>query len=99
MKIIKNNIRKISFFVLSLSLVGCSNFLDVNDTPNNPLKLPAATLLPTALAGTAFANSNELNRFASTIMSVTAGASGSPAGWDRYITSGDDFGNQWSYEL
>lgn len=99
MKIIRKNILKMSVFAMALSLVGCSNFLDVNDTPNNPLKVPAATLLPTALAGSAFANSNELNRFASTIMSVTAGASGSPASWDRYITSGDDFGNQWSYEL
>ncbi|WP_257092988.1 SusD/RagB family nutrient-binding outer membrane lipoprotein [Sphingobacterium sp. E70] len=73
--------------------------MDVNDTPNNPLEVPASTLLPTGLAGTAFANSNELNRFASTIMSVTTGAAGSPQDYDRYIIDGDDFGNQWRFEL
>lgn len=99
MKFIKQNIYKISFLAMGLSLVGCKDFLDVNDTPNNPLEVPASTLLPTGLAGTAFANSNELNRFASTIMSVTAGAGGSPQDYDRYIINGDDFGNQWSFEL
>ncbi|MVZ63030.1 SusD/RagB family nutrient-binding outer membrane lipoprotein [Sphingobacterium humi] len=99
MKSIKNNILKISVIAFALTATSCEKFLDVNDTPNNPLEVPAATLLPTGLAGTAFANSNELNRFASTIMSVTAGAGGSPTSYDRYIIDGDDFGNQWNFEL
>jgi len=99
MKFIKQNIYKMSILAIGLSLVGCKDFLDVNDTPNNPLEVPASTLLPTGLSGTAFANQNELNRFASTIMSVTAGVSGSPADYDRYIIDGDDFGNQWNFEL
>ncbi|GHE37542.1 SusD/RagB family nutrient-binding outer membrane lipoprotein [Sphingobacterium griseoflavum] len=79
---------------------GCNKFLDVNDTPNNPLAVPPSTLLSTGLAGTAFAVSNELNRFASTIMSVTAGAAGSPAAWDIYAgLTGAEFGNQWNFEL
>ncbi|MCL7987972.1 SusD/RagB family nutrient-binding outer membrane lipoprotein [Sphingobacterium sp. lm-10] len=99
MKIIKHNIFKLSIVALALSATSCNKFLDVNDTPNNPLEVPAATLLPVGLSGTAFANSNELNRFASTIMSVTAGVSGSPAGYDIYEVFGDDFGNQWNFEI
>lgn len=99
MKLLNKNIYKVSFLAIALSLGGCKDFLDINDTPNNPLEVPASTLLPTGLAGTAFANSNELNRFASTIMSVTTGASGSPADYDRYIINGDDFANSWSSEL
>src|SRR5690606_36707967 len=94
------NIAKISLRRLaSVAFVGCNKFLDINDTPNDPLEVPSSTLLPTALAGTAFANNNELNRFASTIMSVTAGAGGSPQDYDRYIIDDDDFGNQWRFEL
>lgn len=100
MKSLKKNIAKISLLALaSVAFVGCNKFLDINDTPNDPLEVPSSTLLPTALAGTAFANNNELNRFASTIMSVTAGAGGSPQDYDRYIIDGDDFGNQWRFEL
>jgi len=99
MKIKKNKILLLSVFGLAISLVGCNKFLDVNVTPNNPLKVPVSTLLPTGLAGTAFANSNELNRFASTIMSVTAGTANSPSSYDRYVVTGDDFGNQWNSEL
>ncbi|MFD1165061.1 SusD/RagB family nutrient-binding outer membrane lipoprotein [Sphingobacterium daejeonense] len=99
MKILNKSIIKISIFVVALTFTACSKFLDVNDTPNNPLKVPPSSLLPNGLSGTAFANSNELNRFASTIMSVTAGASGSPSAYDRYIVTGDDFGNQWRFEL
>ncbi|MFD2741770.1 SusD/RagB family nutrient-binding outer membrane lipoprotein, partial [Sphingobacterium populi] len=99
MKMIKHKIFKLSIVALALSAASCNKFLDVNDTPNNPLEVPAATLLPVGLSGTAFANSNELNRFASTIMSVTAGVSGSPAGYDIYEVFGDDFGNQWSFEI
>lgn len=84
---------------LSASLTSCDNYLDVNVTPNNPTAVPPATLLPTGLAGSAFSNANELNRFTSTIMSVTAGAAGSPAAYDRYNTNGDDFGNQWRFEI
>lgn len=77
----------------------CDDFLDINQTPNNPTSVTPDVLLPTGLIGTAFANNNELNRFASTIMSVTAGAAGSPAAYDIYNTDGADFGNQWRFEI
>ena len=82
-----------------VSMLGCADFLDVNDTPNNPLAPPPATMLGAALGGTAFANANELNRFASTVTSYLSGAGGSPQSYDRYILTGGDFGNQWNGEL
>ena len=93
------NILKISLLGFALTLGSCDRFLDVNTSPNNPEKATVKTLLPTALAGTAFANSNELNRFASTIMSVTAGVSNSPSNYDIYLITGGDFTNQWNFEL
>ena len=81
------------------TLGGCSDYLDVNDTPNNPLSVSPAVLLPTGLGGSAFANSNELNRFGSTIMSYLTGTNNSPALYDTYNTTGADFGNQWNGEL
>jgi hypothetical protein len=83
----------------SASLTSCGDYLDINVNPNNPTAVPPSTLLPTGLAGSAFANANELNRFSSTIMSVTAGAQNSPFAYDRYNTNGDDFGNQWRFEI
>jgi hypothetical protein len=94
----KNIARKA--LVLPVVLVlGCSDFLDVNDTPNNPLTVPPSTLLGTGLIGSAFANANELNRFGSTVTSYTAGAAGGPAAYDTYVLTGTDFGNQWNGEL
>jgi len=99
MKLIKRNIYKISILAIGLSLVGCKDFLDINDTPNNPKEVPAPTLLSTGLIGSAFANQNELNRFASTIMSVTTGVVNNPVSYDRYAIDGGNFGNQWNTEL
>ncbi len=99
MKFIKN---KLGLATLATAIIfaGCNKFLDVNDTPNDPLEVPPSTLLSTGLAGTAFAVSNELNRFASTIMSVTAGAAGNPLAWDIYNNvTGAEFGSQWNFEL
>ncbi|AOM80642.1 hypothetical protein BFS30_04690 [Pedobacter steynii] len=84
---------------LVLSTASCKKFLDVNETPNNPLDVPPSVVLPGALVGSAFANSNELNRFGSVLIDVTAGAGNSPLRWDRYNTDGDDFGNQWRLEI
>lgn len=82
-----------------LFFLGCDSFLDVNVSPNSPEAVPPSVLLPTALAGAAFANGNELNRFSSTVMDYNYGAAGGPAGWDIYNTTGGDFGNQWRFEI
>lgn len=94
---------KVFRFLFALAVVtlagGCSDFLDINDTPNNPLSVPPSTLLPTGLAGTAFANANDLNKFSSVTIDYLAGANNAPAVWDVYNTTGADFNNQWSFEI
>ena len=98
-KILHKNSVACALLASAMMFSSCSDFLDINETPNNPVAVPTSALLPTVLTSSAFANSNELNRFGSVIMSVTAGAANSPATYDRYILSGSDFGNQWNYEL
>ena len=88
--------------ILAPILVGlgsCSKFLDVNVTPNNPTSVTPAVLLPTVQVGAAFANANELNRFASVAVQQLYGAGGTPAATDIYVTTGADFNNQWQGEL
>lgn len=82
-----------------LTATACSDFLDINETPNDPVNVTPSVLLPSGLASTAFANGNELNRFGSTIVSVTAGASNSPLDYDRYTIDGADFTNEWRFDL
>lgn len=81
------------------SLGACSNYLDVNTTPNNPVSVPPAVLLPTVITGSAFANANELNRFGEVVIQHLTGAANNPANYDIYQTNGADFGNQWRFEL
>jgi hypothetical protein len=85
--------------VLLTGLASCTQFLDVNVTPNNPVAVPPSVLLPTVELATAFANANELNRFTSTIMQQTAGAANAPATFDVYQTNGGDFANQWRFDI
>lgn len=94
-----NKILKSLLIIPFVILSGCNDFLDINDTPNNPLVVPPSTLLSNMLVGAAFTNANELNRFSSTVMDYTAGASGNPRNYDIYVTNGADFGNQWRFEL
>lgn len=89
---LSRNLYKIIALLPLLLLGSCNEYLDVNDTPNNPLAVPPSVLLPSALIGVGFANGNDLNRFASTVMDYTYGASNSPATWDIYNTNGADFG-------
>ena len=94
--------KKIVNYILSgvlLSATACSDFLDINESPNDPASVTPNVLLPAALAGTAFANNNELNRFGSTITSVTAGAANSPSAYDIYTLDGANFNNQWRFEI
>ena len=58
-----------------LGMGACSKYLDVNVSPNNPTSVTPAVLLAGAEGGTAFANANELNRFASVIVNQLARSS------------------------
>lgn len=82
-----------------ITVSGCKDYLDVNDTPNNPLEVSPASLLANGLGGTAFAAGNELNRFTSVIMSYLTGTANQPLQYDIYNTTGADFGNQWNFEF
>lgn len=96
------NFKKISkaIFVLPFTLlVGCADFLDVNESPNSPEDVPLTAILGAALGGTGFANANELNRFGSTVSDYLYGAGGSPANYDTYVITAGDFGNQWTGEI
>jgi len=96
----KTGIKKTLYLLpLLAGLGGCTKFLDVNVTPNNPTAVPPSVLLPAAEVGSAFANANELNRFASVVTQQLAGAGGSPANYDTYVVSSADFGNQWRFEI
>ncbi|HZY81270.1 MAG TPA: SusD/RagB family nutrient-binding outer membrane lipoprotein [Cyclobacteriaceae bacterium] len=96
------NLRKISkvLFVLPVTLVlGCSDFLDINDSPNSPVDVPLSAIMGPAIGGAAFANANELNRFGAVVSDYLYGAAGSPRSYDTYVLTGGDFGNQWTGEL
>ena len=80
-------------------LFGCKQFLDVNVTPNNPTAVTPAVLLATVEAASAFANANELNRFAAVAVQQLYGSGGTPSTTDIYATTGADFNNQWQGEI
>lgn len=82
-----------------LTVTGCSDYLDVNESPNAPEAVSPAVLLPNGLAGTAFSNGNELNRFASVTTSYLTGTANNPLAYDIYNTTGADFNNQWIFEM
>lgn len=90
---------KMLFMLPAFLVLGCDDFLDVNTSNNNPEEGPPSILLPTGLVGSAFANANELNRFASTVMDYTYGAAGNPGAYDAYNIDGGNFGNQWRFEI
>lgn len=88
----------IILFITVATLGSCKKFLDVNDTVNNPLDVPARLLLPTTTVGTAWANGNALGRAASVLVQYNAGLAGDPDAYDAYDLEGD-FDNQWNFEI
>lgn len=83
--------------LLTASTTGCNSFLDVNKSPNSPERVPASTMLPTAVYAMAFSNNNEINRFCEIMTHHLAGMANSPAAYENYNVSG--FDNQWDGEL
>ncbi|RTL58554.1 MAG: SusD/RagB family nutrient-binding outer membrane lipoprotein [Sphingobacteriales bacterium] len=92
--------RRISIVSLLLLVMftSCKKYLDINQTPNNPLNVPASTILPTATVAVAFANSNDLNRATSAIVQHIAGVANQTAAYDVYNLDGS-FDNQWNFEI
>jgi len=91
--------KKYIILLITIATFGsCKKFLDVNDTVNNPLDVPARLLLPTTTVGMAWANGNALGRAASVLVQYNAGLSGDPDAYDAYDLEGD-FDNQWNFEI
>ena len=83
---------------ISSTMMACSkSYLDVNADPNNPLDVPAKTLLPVTTIGIAFANSNELAKVSAHLMQYSAGVSGNALAFDKYNIGSLD--NQWNSEV
>ena len=93
--------KKLSIILIAVSLgiVSCKKgFLDVNQTPNNPLAVPPSVLLTNTTIGMAFANSNELNRAASVLVQHVAGVANQVLVYDVFNLDGA-FDNQWNFEI
>ncbi|WP_310394492.1 SusD/RagB family nutrient-binding outer membrane lipoprotein [Hymenobacter sp.] len=85
---------------LALVLGGCntSEFLDVNQTPNNPLSVSPSALLNGVEVTTGFAVGNDLGRVADLLVQHTAGIANQPRTYDTYLLRGN-YDNQWNNEL
>ena len=88
----------IAFIGLTVLFSSCKKYLDVNNTPNNPLAVPATTLLPTTTIAIAFANGNDLDRVSSALVQHIAGVANQTAAYDVYNLDGA-FDNQWNFEI
>lgn len=87
-------------YILSLTLIlaSCKKYLDINETPNNPLVVPPSTILPVTTVGMAFAASNELGRLTSVVMQYNTGLNNQVAQEDIYNLD-NLLDNQWSNEI
>jgi hypothetical protein len=86
------------FILIVMVFASCKKFIDVNQTPNNPTAVPAATILPAITIDIAFANSNDLCRATSALVQHIAGVANQTAAYDVYNLDGA-FDNQWNGEI
>ncbi len=82
----------------TLAAAGCSKFLDVNVSPNNPVLVQPSVQLPTITVGTAFLVGNTLGRDGDLFIQHYAGIANQPATEDRYAISGN-YDNEWRGDL
>ena len=82
----------------TLAAAGCSKFLDVNVSPNNPVLVQPSVQLPTITVGTAFLVGNTLGRDGDLFIQHYAGVANQPATEDRYAISGN-YDNEWRGDL
>jgi hypothetical protein len=93
--------RKLILFIIIpvlFSTSACKKYLDINQNPNNPEKVPPSVLLPETTIGIAFANVNDLDRATSCIIQHIAGTGSQALDYDVYRLEGY-FDNQWNFEL
>ncbi|HSC37211.1 MAG TPA: hypothetical protein VLD19_05045, partial [Chitinophagaceae bacterium] len=82
--------KKLSILFLAsfILFTSCKKYLDVNNTPNNPVAVPPSALLPNTLTGLGFSNSNELGRATSALVQHIAGIINQTAAYDVYNLDG-----------
>ncbi|MEJ8802944.1 SusD/RagB family nutrient-binding outer membrane lipoprotein [Pontibacter sp. H249] len=90
--IYKTAILTLSFFAIS----ACDDYLDVNETPNNPLSASVQSLLPGAQVGTGFLLGNTVQIVSSLWVQQMAGTGTQTDPYDRYNVSPGDFNNEWN---
>jgi hypothetical protein len=84
--------------IILASFSSCKKYLDVNDTPNNPLTVPPSVMLPTTTMAIGFDMGNELNRTAGVLVQHLAGVANQPHDYDVYVLEGS-FDNSWGFEI
>lgn len=94
---------KFFFLLLAAGLLGTagckkSSFLDVNNSPNNPINVPPSVLLSNGILGTGFTNGNDLSRVAGLMVQHNAGTANQLVGYDIYNLDGN-FDNSWDFEI
>lgn len=93
MKYIK--ILLIIFTILCFS--ACKEFLDVNVSPNSPLSVGEAFVLPSAQANIGFTQNSDVNRFSSLFMQQFVSVTGVQTGeFDKYLVTASDVNGTWS---
>jgi hypothetical protein len=98
-KLKTKSMKKLIILIASIVLfASCKKYLDINNTPNNPLSVPPTTLLPSTTIAIAFANGNDLDRAASALVQHIAGVANQTAAYDVYNLDGA-FDNQWNFEI
>ena len=73
----------------------CSDFLDINEDPNNPVDVPTMQLLPAAQVNIAFLMGNNLQRFGAAFAQYYAGTANQLLAWDGYTLSGAESDADW----
>ncbi|MCT4602143.1 MAG: SusD/RagB family nutrient-binding outer membrane lipoprotein [Marinifilum sp.] len=79
--------------IVFTGVVSCSDYLDVNTDPDNPLEATITDLMPVAQASTAFAISQDLNRIGSDVVQYFVGR------YDAWSVSPSDPANTWRFTL
>lgn len=87
----------LSAFVVLIG-TSCNKFIDVNQTPNNPLTVSPKVLLPNIEAGVGFVAGNDLDRVTEILVQHNAGIANQVAAYDVYSLAGN-FDNQWNFEI
>jgi hypothetical protein len=74
----------LSFFVMSTFFVSCSNELDINQDPDNPVKVPLGTILSSAEVNLAYTLGGEATRMPASIVQHYAGHRGQPLDYAQF---------------